>query len=58
MGIDDDIKHNTDEMVGKMKEGVGDATDNPSLEKEGKADQVKAKVEKVGDDVKDVFTDK
>jgi len=58
MGIDDDIKHNTDEMVGKVKEGVGDATDNPSLENEGKTDQVKAKIEKVGDDVKDVFTDK
>ena len=58
MGIDDDIKHNTDEMVGKVKEGVGDATDNQSLENEGKADQVKAKVEKVGDDVKDIFTDK
>ena len=58
MGIGDDIKHNTDEMVGKVKEGVGDATDDRSLEKEGKADQVKAKVEKVGDDVKDIFTDK
>jgi uncharacterized protein YjbJ (UPF0337 family) len=58
MGIDDDIKHNADEMVGKVKEGVGDATDDRSLENEGKADQVKAKVEKVGDDVKDIFTDK
>ena len=58
MGIGDDIKHNTEEMVGKVKEGVGDATDNERLEAEGQADQAKANVKKVGDDVKDVFTDK
>lgn len=58
MGMGDDIKHNTEEMVGKVKEGVGDATDNESLEAEGKMDQAKAKVNKVGDDVKDVFDDK
>jgi uncharacterized protein YjbJ (UPF0337 family) len=58
MGIGDDIKHNTEDMVGKAKEGIGDATDNERLEAEGKADQASAKVKKVGDDVKDVFTDK
>jgi uncharacterized protein YjbJ (UPF0337 family) len=58
MGIGDDIKHNTEEAVGKAKEGIGDATDNERLEAEGKADQANAKIKKVGDDVKDVFTDK
>jgi uncharacterized protein YjbJ (UPF0337 family) len=57
MGIGDDIKHNTEKAVGKAKEGIGDATDNERLEREGKADQTKANVKKVGDDVKDVFTD-
>jgi uncharacterized protein YjbJ (UPF0337 family) len=58
MGMADDMKHNAEEMKGKVKEGVGDATDNSSLEAEGKADQAKAKIGKVGDDIKDVFTDK
>ena len=58
MGIGDDIKHNTEKAVGKVKEGVGDATDNERLEREGQADQANANIKKVGDDVKDVFTDK
>ncbi|HKP05812.1 MAG TPA: CsbD family protein [Microbacterium sp.] len=57
MGLDDDIKHNLEDMKGKAKEAVGDATDNERLEAEGKADQAGAKIKKVGDDVKDVFTD-
>jgi uncharacterized protein YjbJ (UPF0337 family) len=58
MGIADDMKHNAEELKGKVKAGVGDATDNESLEAEGHADQAKAKLGKIGDDVKDVFTDK
>ncbi len=58
MGIDDDIKHNAEKAKGKAKEAVGDMTDNESLEAEGWADQAKADIKKVGDDVKDVFTDK
>ena len=57
-GTEDRTEGAWDKAKGKVKEGVGDATDNPSLENEGKTDQVKAKIEKVGDDVKDVFTDK
>ncbi len=57
MGLDDDITHNVEEAKGKTKEAVGDATDNERLETEGKADQASAKIKKVGDDVKDVFTD-
>ena len=55
MGIGDDIKHNAEQAAGKVKEEVGDATDNERLEREGQADQASAKVKKVGDDVKDVF---
>ncbi|MET0975994.1 MAG: CsbD family protein [Leifsonia sp.] len=55
MGLDDKIKHGAEEAAGKVKEGVGKATDNERLEAEGKADQTKANVKQVGDDVKDVF---
>lgn len=51
------MKHGAEEMKGKVKEGVGDMTDNESLEAEGKLDQAKAKVKQAGDDVKDTFTD-
>lgn len=57
MGLGDDIKHNAEEWKGKAKEAVGDATDNESMEAEGKLDQAKAHAKKVGDDVKDAFTD-
>lgn len=55
MGIMDDAKHNAEKMKGKVKEGIGDATDNEKLQAEGKLDQVKADAKKVGDDVKDAF---
>jgi len=55
MGGMDDAKHNTEKLVGKAKEGIGDATDNESLEAEGKLDQAKAEAKKLGDDVKDAF---
>ncbi|GAA5195435.1 CsbD family protein [Microbacterium jejuense] len=57
MGLDDDIKHNAEDMKGKVKEKVGDATDNERLQAEGMADQASAKVKKAGDDVKDALTD-
>lgn len=56
MGIGDDIKHNAENLVGKAKEGIGDATDNESLEAEGKGDQASANVKKAGDDIKDAVT--
>ena len=56
MGVGDDMKHNMEDMKGKAKEAIGDATDNESLQAEGMADQAGAKMKKVGDDVKDAFT--
>jgi uncharacterized protein YjbJ (UPF0337 family) len=56
MGMGDDIKHNAEEMKGKAKEAVGDATDNERLQAEGQTDQAKANLKKAGDDVKDAFT--
>ncbi|MGW9346004.1 CsbD family protein [Streptomyces albidoflavus] len=56
MGIGDDIKHNAEEMKGKAKEAMGDATDNERLEAEGKADQTSANLKQAGQGVKDAFT--
>jgi len=55
MGITDKIEHAAEELKGKVKEATGDATDNESLQAEGKVDQFKANTKQVGDDVKDVF---
>lgn len=48
---------NTDEAKGRLKEAVGDLTDNDDLKREGKVDRAegaaKAKIEHVGDKVKD-----
>lgn len=48
-----------DEMKGRAKEGVGEATDNEEMEREGKLDRAKAeakeKVNKVTDKVKDAL---
>jgi uncharacterized protein YjbJ (UPF0337 family) len=57
MGLDDDIKHNMEDMKGKAKEAVGDATDNERLQAEGVGDQASAKMKKAGQDVKDALTD-
>jgi uncharacterized protein YjbJ (UPF0337 family) len=55
MGIDDKVKNAAQEAKGKIKEGLGDLTDNPRLEAEGKADQAAANVKQAGEDVKDAF---
>lgn len=43
------------DVKGKVKEGLGDATDNPNLHDEGVADQAEGKVQKKTGDVKKVF---
>jgi uncharacterized protein YjbJ (UPF0337 family) len=55
MGNDDKVANKTDSLAGKVKEGVGDATGNQSLENEGKADQSKADIKQAGEKVKDAF---
>ena len=55
MGIADKAKNAAEDLVGKAKEVVGDATGNTDLEAEGKKDQGTASVKKAGENVKDAF---
>ena len=55
MGDDDKIDNKSEELTGKVKEGVGKATDDNSLEAEGKADQSSSKLKQAGENIKDVF---
>ena len=55
MGLDDKIQNAAEKAGGKVKEGVGDATDNERLEAEGQADQTKANLKQAGENVKDAF---
>ena len=56
MSATDKIQNAAQDLIGKGKEAVGNATDNDKLVAEGKADQVKAGAKKVGEDVKDTLT--
>lgn len=53
MGLGDKIKNKTEEVTGKGKESVGDATDNEQLQAEGVGDQASAKTKQAGENVKD-----
>ena len=55
MGLEDKINNTTDDLTGKGKEAAGKATDDESLEAEGKADQAGADLKKAGENVKDAF---
>ena len=55
MGLDDKVRNEAEEMRGKVKEGVGDATDDERLEAEGKADQSSSKLKQAGENIKDAF---
>ncbi|EWM18709.1 MULTISPECIES: CsbD family protein [unclassified Kutzneria] len=55
MSTERKIDAKADEVKGKVKEGVGGATDDHGLEAEGKTDQAKGKVKEAAEKVKDVF---
>jgi uncharacterized protein YjbJ (UPF0337 family) len=57
MGIDDKARNEAEEKVGQVKEFVGDKTDNPELEGEGRAEQVDSRVKQAGEHVKDAIDD-
>ena len=51
----DKISNKAEELRGKAKEGVGDATDDEALERQGKKDQAKGNLKQAGEKVKDAF---
>ncbi|QWC84509.1 CsbD family protein [Nocardioidaceae bacterium] len=55
MGLDDKASNKAEEAKGKVKEGVGEATDDQEMKDEGRADQAKSDLKQAGEKVKDVF---
>ncbi|MEO9324171.1 CsbD family protein [Nocardioides sp. C4-1] len=55
MGLADKAKNAAQDAAGKVKETLGDKTDNDDLKAEGKADQAEASVKKTGEGIKDAF---
>ena len=54
-GIQDKIEGTARNLVGKVKEGVGEALGNPRLEAEGDSDQVGGNAQKKVGEIKKVF---
>ena len=48
---------NIDKTKGKIKQAIGDLTDNPALKREGERDEIKGKVEGALGDVKNAAKD-
>jgi uncharacterized protein YjbJ (UPF0337 family) len=55
MSADDKIENKTDELKGKAKQTVGEATDDKDLQAEGQADQTKGNLKQAGEKIKDAF---
>ncbi len=56
MSTTDKAKNKVQEGTGKVKEKVGQATGDRSLEAEGKGDQVAGNLKQAGEKVKDAFS--
>ncbi len=55
MSASDKIENKMDDAKGKLKEGVGDATDDDELKAKGEKDQSKSDLKQAGEKVKDAF---
>ncbi len=55
MGTGDKLENAAEKLGGNAKQKVGEATDNPDLQAEGKADQTAADLKQAGEKVKDIF---
>jgi uncharacterized protein YjbJ (UPF0337 family) len=51
----DKMKNKAEELGGKGKESVGEATGDRDLQAEGQADQASGNLKQAGEKVKDVF---
>ena len=57
MSFTDKVKNKAEELTGKAKQGIGDATNNESLVAEGAAQETAAHAKQAGEHVKDVGND-
>ncbi|GAB3830193.1 CsbD family protein [Dactylosporangium cerinum] len=57
MGLNEKVGNQAEEAKGKVKEGVGKATDDEQLEAEGKVDHASGSLKQAGEKIKDVFKD-
>ena len=55
MGLADKAKDKVQEVEGEIKDKAGKATDDRSLEAEGKSDRVAGNLKQAGEKVKDAF---
>jgi uncharacterized protein YjbJ (UPF0337 family) len=55
MGIDEKADNKAEELKGKGKEAIGDATDDKDLQAKGRAQQAKGSLKQAGEKVKDAF---
>jgi uncharacterized protein YjbJ (UPF0337 family) len=55
MAAGDKAANKAQEMKGRVKKVVGEATGNDDLKAEGQADQVKGNLKQAGEKVKDAF---
>ncbi|MCZ7421276.1 MULTISPECIES: CsbD family protein [unclassified Micromonospora] len=55
MGVEDKFNNTAENTGGKIKEGVGRATDDEQLEAEGRGDQMSANLKQAGEKIKDAF---
>lgn len=53
MSFIDKAKHKAEEVIGEVKEKVGELTGNEELRAEGRKDQLSGNVKQTGDSVKD-----
>jgi len=55
MGIDEKADNKADELKGKGKKTVGDATDDRDREADARAQEAKGNLKQAGEKVKDAF---
>ena len=51
----DKLTNKIEEVSGKGKQAVGDATDNPDLQAEGQKEETKGNLKQAGENIKDAF---
>jgi uncharacterized protein YjbJ (UPF0337 family) len=55
VSADDKFDNKAQELKGKVKEALGDATDNHEWKAEGKKDQAAGSLKNAGEKIKDAF---